>query len=103
MTEALFNTTLGVGLSLTKQCHDIGAEVLVADLRTTPEFDTFTRGKDDIIFVHSDVAVWSDFDKTFAACEKHFGDVPNFYGICAGLFDPLFSNFWMDLEDDGYE
>ena len=29
--------------------------------------------------------------------------MPDFYGICAGLFEPPFSNFWDDTESDGYK
>lgn len=40
----------------------------------------------------------------FAACEKKWNDVPDAYAICAGLFDPPFSNFWQDPEqDEGYK
>ncbi|KAH7409806.1 hypothetical protein DE146DRAFT_674671 [Phaeosphaeria sp. MPI-PUGE-AT-0046c] len=93
----------GIGLSLTKQAHEIGAKILVADLKTTSDFDTFAAGKDNIVYVQSDVTKWADFDRMFAACEKKWNDVPDAYGICAGLFDPPFSNFWQDPEQDkGY-
>jgi hypothetical protein len=39
----------------------------------------------------------------FAVCEEKWNDVPDFYGICAGLFEPPFSNFWDDTEDSGYK
>jgi hypothetical protein len=39
----------------------------------------------------------------FTACEEKWNDVPDFYGICAGLFEPPFSNFWDDTEDSGYK
>ncbi|KAF2030955.1 NAD(P)-binding protein [Setomelanomma holmii] len=91
----------GIGLSLTKQAHDLGARVLVADLKTTLDFDTFTASKENILYVQSDVTKWSDFNKIFDACEKKWNDIPDAYGICAGLFEPPFSNFWQDPEDDG--
>jgi NAD(P)-dependent dehydrogenase (short-subunit alcohol dehydrogenase family) len=93
----------GIGLCVTKQAHDLGARVLVADLRTTPDFDTFAANKSNILYVQSDVARWADFDKIFNACEKEWNDVPDGYAICAGLFDPPFSNFWQDPEDEGYK
>lgn len=101
------NTNLqetGIGLELTKQAHTIGAKVLVADLKTTSDFDTFVRGKENILYIQSDVTRWSDFTKLFNACEEKWNDVPDAYGICAGLFDPPFSNFWQDPEqDEGYK
>jgi len=45
------------------------------------------------------VSNWKDFDKLFDASEKHFSDVPDAYAICAGVFEPQFSNFWKDPED----
>jgi NAD(P)-dependent dehydrogenase (short-subunit alcohol dehydrogenase family) len=98
------HTKTGIGLELTKQAHSIGAKVLVADLKITSDFDTFARGKENILYVQSDVTKWSDFTKLFDACEKKWNDVPDAYGICAGLFDPPFSNFWQDPEqDEGYK
>lgn len=96
-------TSLGIGLALVKQAHDIGARVLVADLKTTPDFDTYAADKENILYVQSDVTKWAHFDKIFKACEEKWSDVPDAYGICAGLFDPPFSNFWDDPEQDsGY-
>jgi NAD(P)-dependent dehydrogenase (short-subunit alcohol dehydrogenase family) len=94
----------GIGLALTKQAHDIGAKVLVADLKTTSDFDEFATGKETILYVQSDVTHWPDFTKIFDACESKWNDVPDAYAICAGLFDPPFSNFWQDPEqDEGYK
>ncbi|KAF2183564.1 NAD(P)-binding protein [Zopfia rhizophila CBS 207.26] len=93
----------GIGLALTKQCHVLGARILVGDLRQTADFKDFVKGKSDIVFVRSDVTKWSDFNKLFNACEKEWNDVPDAYGICAGLFEPPFSNFWLDTEEEGYK
>lgn len=92
----------GIGLSLSKQAANLGAKVLVADLRTTPEFDSWAKGQKDVLYVQADVSRWSDFHKLFAACEQRWNDVPDAYGICAGVFEPPFSNFWQDPEEDGY-
>lgn len=76
----------------------------MADLKTTLDFDTFAAGKENIIYVQSDVTHWPDFAKIFNACETKWNDVPDAYAICAGLFDPPFSNFWQDPEqDEGYK
>lgn len=93
----------GIGLELTKQSHALGARgILVADLRTTPAFDTFRADKPNILFVEADVTRWSDFTKIFGLCEKTWNDVPDVYGICAGVFEPPFSNFWLDTEEESY-
>lgn len=57
-----------------------------------------------MLYVQSDVTNWADFNKIFDACEKKWNDVPDAYAICAGLFDPPFSNFWQDPEqEEGYK
>jgi NAD(P)-dependent dehydrogenase (short-subunit alcohol dehydrogenase family) len=101
--DAKLTHMIGIGLALTKQAHAIGAKVLVADLKTTAAFDTFAEDKDDILYIQCDVTRWAEFTKLFDACEKKWNDVPDAYGICAGIFDPPFSNFWEDPEqDEGY-
>ncbi|EUC48375.1 hypothetical protein COCMIDRAFT_2812 [Bipolaris oryzae ATCC 44560] len=93
----------GIGFCVVKQAYELGTRVLVADLKTTPDFDSFAAGKDNIVYVQTDVTRWSDFDKLFDVCEKKWNDVPDAYAICAGLFEPDFSNFWKDPEkDEGY-
>jgi len=94
----------GIGLELTKQSHALGSRgILVADLRTTPDFDKFREGKSNIVFVKADVTRWSDFNKMFEVCEKTWDNVPDAYGICAGVFEPPFSNFWLDTEEESYK
>lgn len=90
-------------MNVTKQAHELGSRIVVADIRTTLDFDTFATGKENIVYVQADVTRWSDFDKIFKICEEKWDDVPDAYAICAGLFDPPFSNFWQDPEkDEGY-
>jgi NAD(P)-dependent dehydrogenase (short-subunit alcohol dehydrogenase family) len=93
----------GIGLALAKKAHSLGARVLVADIQTTPDFDEFAANKEGVIYVQADVTRWSDFTKIFNLCEKKWNDVPDAYAICAGVFEPPFSNFWLDTEDDGYK
>ncbi|EMD95230.1 hypothetical protein COCC4DRAFT_75424 [Bipolaris maydis ATCC 48331] len=93
----------GIGLGVVKQAYELGTRILVADLKTTSDFDSFAAGKGNIVYVQADVTRWSDFDKIFDVCEKKWNDVPDAYAICAGLFEPDFSNFWKDPEkDEGY-
>lgn len=93
----------GIGLSLTKQAAAMGARVLVADLRSTSTFDAWAKKFPNVLYVQADVSHWPDFTKLFDACEAKWNDVPDAYGICAGVFEPPFSNFWQDPEqDEGY-
>ncbi|KAF1961034.1 NAD(P)-binding protein [Byssothecium circinans] len=93
----------GIGLSLTRQSAALGACVLVADLRTTADFDKLASSDPNIVYMQTDVTKWSDFQKLFAVCEEKWNDVPDAYGICAGVFEPPFSNFWQDPEDEETE
>lgn len=86
---------------MTKQAHEIGSRIIVADLKTTSDFDDFAAGKSNILYIECDVTKWADFTKLFKACEEKWNDVPDAYAICAGLFEPPFSNFWDDPEQDG--
>ncbi|CAI6302416.1 unnamed protein product [Periconia digitata] len=99
------NKNSGIGFSLTKQSVALGARVLVSDIRSSPSFDSFAASNlSNVLFVQSDVTRWSDFTKLFDSCEKKWSDVPDAYGICAGLFEPPASNFWQDPEQDaGYK
>lgn len=97
-------TRPGIGLSLTKQASNIGARILVTDLRTTPDFESFARNKPNILYIRGDVTHWPDLIKLFDECERKWDDVPDAYGICAGVFEPSFSNFWQDPEQEkGYK
>jgi hypothetical protein len=49
------------------------------------------------------VSNWAELSKLFDVCERKWNDVPDAYGICAGLFEPSFSNFWQQPEEEkGY-
>ena len=46
---------------------------------------------------------WSDLAALNTASLKHFSDVPDVYIPCAGIFEPPWSNFWDDTEEQGYK
>lgn len=93
----------GIGLAVTKQAHSLGCNILVADLKTTPDFDAFRANKPNILYVQSDVTNWPSLATLFHACEQKWNDVPDAYAICAGVFAPPSSNFWDDREEEaGY-
>ena len=84
---------------MTRQSASLGARVLVSDIRATSDFDKLAAANPDIVYVQSDVTRWADFERLFKACEERWNDVPDAYGICAGLFEAPFSNFWLDPEN----
>ncbi|KAK5240146.1 hypothetical protein LTR40_014023, partial [Exophiala xenobiotica] len=95
----------GIGLSLAKQCHEKGARVVLGDLKLTQEAQDFLSSKpeSDILFKTCDVTSWKSLETVITASLKKFGDVPDIYAPVAGVFDPSWSNFWDDTEDESYK
>jgi len=92
----------GIGLELAKQCHSVGAKVLVGDLRQTPEAEEWSAplSRETFYFQKCSVDDWASLHALITASVKHFGSVPDIYAPVAGVFEPLWSNFWDDSEDD---
>ncbi|KAK5265891.1 hypothetical protein LTR96_008792 [Exophiala xenobiotica] len=95
----------GIGLSLAKQCHERGARVVLGDLKLTQEAQDFLSSKpeSDIFFKTCDVTSWKSLETVITASLKTFGDVPDIYAPVAGVFDPSWSNFWDDTEEESYK
>lgn len=98
----------GIGLSFVKQFHSKGGRVLIGDLKLTADAETFLHATEassrpgSVVFQHCDVTKWADLRALVSASVKQFGDVPDVYCPCAGVFEPPWSNFWADAEDDDY-
>jgi len=92
----------GIGLELAKQCHKVGAKVIVGDLRLTPEAEEWSSSlsQDTFYFQKCSVDDWKSLHALITSSVKHFGSVPDVYAPVAGVFEPLWSNFWDDSEDD---
>lgn len=95
----------GIGLAFARACHAKGARVVIADLKLTAEGDAFLTeaGEANVVFQKTDVTNWADLHAVISASVEHFGRVPDVYAPVAGIYEPAFSNFWDDGEDDGYK
>lgn len=96
----------GIGFSFTKLCHEHGARVLVGDLKLTAEAEDYiskTDRKEAIAFEHCDVTSWQSLEKLITGAVRKFGEVPDVYVPCAGIFEPPWSNFWDDNEEEAYK
>lgn len=93
----------GIGLALAKLSHSRGARVLIGDLKLTPEAQTFVDSTPDVKFQKCDVTSRSELAGLNTTSLQHFGDVPDIYAPVAGIFEPPWSNFWDDTEEDGYK
>lgn len=94
----------GIGLSFAKQCHSKGAKVLIGDLKLTDLGSQFVSTVRDgsVAFVKCDVSNWRDLKNLIDKSVETWGDVPDVYAPVAGIFEPSWSNFWEDSEDERY-
>lgn len=96
----------GIGLSFAKQFHARGGRVLIGDLKLTPEAEAFLHATEassrpgSVVFQACDVTRWQDLRALVSASVRELGAVPDVYCPCAGVFEPPWSNFWDDAEDE---
>lgn len=96
----------GIGLSFAKVFHARGGRVLIGDLKLTPEAEAFLHTTEvdapgSVVFRTCDVTDWKSLHALVSASVEEFGDVPDVYCPCAGIFEPPWSNFWDDAEEEG--
>ncbi|KJR79826.1 uncharacterized protein SPSK_00062 [Sporothrix schenckii 1099-18] len=94
----------GINLAFAKQAVEQGARVVVADLTLTDDAKAFAAAHEkSVVFAKTDVTKRADLENTVAVAQSTFGDVPDVYIAGAGVFEPDWSSFWDDTEDDGYK
>ncbi|KAI2016410.1 hypothetical protein LOY86_005789 [Ophidiomyces ophidiicola] len=95
----------GIGLAFAKRCHSQGSRVVIGDLKLSPQAQSFvdeSRDSRTCLFTQCDVAKWSDLQGLIDFARREFGDVPDVYCPCAGVFEPTFSNYWSDIEQENH-
>ncbi|KAK0278778.1 hypothetical protein LTR35_009043 [Friedmanniomyces endolithicus] len=95
----------GIAFALVKLCHSKGARVLVGDLKLTKEAEEYvsqTSGH-NVAFAECDVSSWKSLHNLITASVDKFSDVPDVYVPCAGVFEPRWSNFWDDSDEESYK
>jgi len=55
-----------------------------------------------VVFKKTDVTNWVELNNLFTFTEKEFG-TPDIVCPAAGIFEPKWSNFWNDTEEQGYK
>ncbi|KAH7351467.1 hypothetical protein BKA66DRAFT_575561 [Pyrenochaeta sp. MPI-SDFR-AT-0127] len=90
----------GIHLAFSKAAHAQGAKVIIADLRLSEDAGTFDE---NMVFQQCDVSKWSDLQQLTRVALEHYGDVPDVFVAGAGVFEPKWSNFWDDTEDESYD
>lgn len=94
----------GIGLAFTKHFVAKGGRVLIGDLKLTGEGEAFLRETEvdkpgTVVFRTCDVTDWNSPRDLISASVQEFGEVPDVYCPCAGVFEPPSGNFWDDKED----
>jgi NAD(P)-dependent dehydrogenase (short-subunit alcohol dehydrogenase family) len=93
----------GIGLSFVKLCHSKGAKgILIGDLKLTSDADDFIKktGDGSVVFTQCDVSDWKALRRLITTSVEKFGEVPDIFCPCAGIFEPPWSNFWDDTEEE---
>ncbi|KAK5072900.1 hypothetical protein LTR64_000691 [Lithohypha guttulata] len=99
----------GIGFALAKLCHDNGARVLIGDLKLTSEAEEYISAQSNndkatgVTWTKCDVKEWKDLHNLISKSLEVFGDVPDVYCPVAGVYEPPWSNFWDDREENGYQ
>ncbi|KXT15705.1 hypothetical protein AC579_145 [Pseudocercospora musae] len=96
----------GIGFALARLCHERGAKVLIGDLKLVSEAQEYLNKlllPGDIIFYRCDVTSWKSLHDLISASVDNFGHVPDVYVPSAGVFEPPWSNFWDDSEENEYK
>ena len=95
----------GIGLAFAKLCLSASTRVIIGDLNLTDEARELfaSAGTSRLINRKCDVTSWSNLHSLITASVEAFGEVPDVYAPVAGIFEPPWSNFWDDSEDEaGY-
>lgn len=94
----------GINLSFVKLAVQREARgVIIGDLKLTPEAEKFVQASStNVIFTKCDVTRRKDLENLVKVAADEFGDVPDVYVAGAGVFEPAWSNWWNDTEEDRY-
>ncbi|KAI1623927.1 hypothetical protein EDD37DRAFT_592242 [Exophiala viscosa] len=95
----------GINFAFSKLVFEAGAKILIADLTLTEDARKFVASvpSEKVTFVKCDVTRRADLENLIKASRDTFGTVPDVYVAGAGVFEPDWSTWWDDTEDDGYK
>jgi len=97
----------GIGLEFVKLLHSKGCRAVIGDLRLAPEAQEFVENSEKldstkVLFKETDVTVWRQMTELFDFTEQSLGP-PDIVCPAAGIFEPTWSQFWTEKEDQGYK
>ncbi|KAF2095624.1 NAD(P)-binding protein [Rhizodiscina lignyota] len=93
----------GIGLAFTTLLHSKGCSVVIGDLALTEDAKKLVEcaaGK--VVFKQTDVTNWKQLAELFSFTETKLG-APDIVCPGAGIFEPKWSSFWNDTEENSYK
>ncbi|KAK5122449.1 hypothetical protein LTR85_004033 [Meristemomyces frigidus] len=94
----------GINLAFVRLALKVEAKVLIADLKLLPEAETLIESSNgNAAFMKCDVSKWSDLEAIPSEVSKAFDSVADVWIAGAGVFEPRWSSFLYDTEDDHYK
>ena len=71
----------GINLEFAKLCHERNCQVIIGDVRLTPEAEewvaTTKESTPKVLYQQTDVAKWDQLQDLMNAAEKRIGNVPD--------------------------
>lgn len=93
----------GINLAFARLALSRGARLLIGDLKLTDEAQAFVAASPGrVLFTQCDVSKRSDLENLVVESRKQFGSTPDVYVAGAGVFEPPWSSWWDDTEEDNY-
>ncbi|EON66894.1 hypothetical protein W97_06297 [Coniosporium apollinis CBS 100218] len=95
----------GIGLAFVDLLNSKGCSVVIGDLQLRAEAEELVNKASNgakILFKKTDVTKWDELAGLFEFTEKELG-APDIVCPGAGIFEPSWSNFWDDTENNGYK
>ena len=100
------NQNPGINLAFVQLALLARTKVLVADLKLTPEAESVVNAsRGNAAFATCDVTQWADLERLPSEVIKAFGSgaIADIWIAGAGVFEPKWSSFLYDTEDDHYK
>ncbi|KAK4898818.1 hypothetical protein LTR27_003549 [Elasticomyces elasticus] len=96
----------GINLAFVRLALNAGTKVLIADLKLTSEADQLVKSSSGAVrFAKCDVSIWADLKTLPKEVTKAFGSdaVADVWIAGAGVFEPKWSSFLEDAEEEHYK
>ncbi|KAK3710342.1 hypothetical protein LTR37_010408 [Vermiconidia calcicola] len=94
--------TIRICLAFVRRAVDLGAKVVIADLHLTTVAQQMVDSDSNVVFQKTDVTKWDELQRLVTVANETFGSTPDVYIAGAGVFEPPWTSFWHDSEEEHY-